>query len=210
MLDNKIVNGILNPEDHKVPVVFSFISACEMQIKREFFFTLSEQNFDLELNILKLHDDNKDIFKVSGIENEFNAITDTISRYVIVSSSVSVIPLQNTNGYFWGGSSETKIVNKKNHWSTKYMKINNGIRIVYIPNSFDFYPINEMRTDQYNIFIFTEHNVSGTFKVTITKNINWIPFDYEMFSPYKNLEFNVSDLNRYRNKNIISTVNGNS
>jgi hypothetical protein len=202
--------GILDPENNKVDVIFNNIAACSMQIKRKYYVSLVNQPFDLNMNILQLCDNDSDNISISNTSYLFNAIPKVIWKYCIISGSISVKSTQKTNGYLWASFSSLLITDnnrKKNLWGSSYKKINDGIRIVYIPDSFNFEFINEGQRSYY-LSIFSEHNVSGTFEVIITKNINYMPFDTEMFVPYRNDKIVGDDLNEFRNKNIITNADG--
>lgn len=181
------INSLLYPEKYPNFLLPNQTYAASMQICRTFDVQVDDSVFDFTYNVNYMSDCGDDFFYFNDKQYIFECVDKVIERYVVVSMSVQVVAYNQVNGYFWGASSEDKVIRPKSTWVSTMVPIKDGMRMVYTPDEWEYKNINECGKKTY-FSIFTEHNVSGLFEIKITKNINFVPYDTELFNVRMNNE----------------------
>jgi hypothetical protein len=204
---NNIEDKLFFPEKYKNLNLFKNVPVCTLHLKREYRIKVENKCFKLMHNISEVNDDGQSKVFINDQVFSFDAFKGIIRKYVLVNCLVMIKPISVTyGGYFWGGFSNEdlfSVESVKNLWDSSYTNVKEGIRVLHIPSSFGFHPINSER-DKYNIYIYTDTPITGEFEVIIIKNINYLPVDTELLIPKVNEELTGDYENRSYNNNIIT------
>lgn len=180
---------------------------CTMHIKRQFSINLNKEHLFLKHQINKIIE--KDVPSNQLVKTDI--IPNVIHKYRIVNASLVVKPLKPNSGLLWGSYTHIKDAGPKelcNLYTTTHINVNEGIRIVYIPPSHEFAPINQPCCEDTFFYIYSTNNMTGLFEVELTLNINYLPLDAEFFVP-KQGECSQEQIEEFKNainKNIITAA----
>lgn len=177
------------PEGHFNQIVIE--GTNYMQIKRQFSIELNDECLFLKYQVNRLSDDSLDYFTCNMDNYHINTIPDIITKYAIINESTIVVPDEEMKGYLFTCTLNQEVNNSvllRN--MSSYTKINNGSRIIYLPEEYKLCNLNESNTEDAYQYFYTTNKITGIINVRITKNINYLSTDNEFFKSvdYKNAE----------------------
>jgi hypothetical protein len=156
-------------------------NACTLQIKRQFNVKLNNENLEITYKFNYLSDKNQYIL-INNIKYNIQIIPDIIQRYLISGGSLSVNSEKSSIGYIFSYINNNPNIEYNNIYTT-HIKINNGLRMIYIPKCIKLSHINTYNNENFNTYfhVFSKSKLTGDFNIQLCININYIPFDKEMF-----------------------------
>lgn len=193
----------LVPENYFNTIVVD--NANYMQIKREFNITFNDELVFLKYKCNGLSDKMKDVFACNMREYEIDMIPNIIRQYLIFSESMMIVPDSEMNGYLFSCILNQDVNDYRQLRNLGFKtQINNGSRILYVPEEYKMCNINETNTQSMYMYFFTCNPIKGTMNVRVTKNINYIPWDIEFFKPSNGKKYaNIITKYGYTAKNVV-------
>jgi hypothetical protein len=156
-------------------------NACTLQLNRQFNIDLNNEYLNITYKFNYLSDKNQ-IILINNIEYPIQIIPDIIQRYLISGGSLTLNCEQSHPGYIFGYINNNQNI-EYNNINNIPVKINHGLRMVYIPNNIKLSNINTFQNEFNTYFhIYSKSQLKGNFNIKLCINVNYIPHDKEMFT----------------------------
>ena len=195
-------------DNENVPVLPMNEGLHPWKMIRTFYLTYNKEFCFIKYQMNNLSDINRDNLCTIDKKYELRAPGEIIDKYVILNGSLVMKSINNVNGYFWVCIGDKEVFNYKelkNKWGAQLMKSKDGVRVIYINPEYNLCSLN-LTKNEYWIYIYSDTEITGEFEIKITKNINIVPLDNELFVLEKNKNTNMKLLNNLNKKGLITNA----